>query len=174
MQKRIETNLNRIRKLAKAREDENWDFRSYLKQRDDAEVDGLVHEILEEVTAAIDCTQCANCCIALGTCVTPDDIRRLAGALDITEQAFKAEFVKEDDVGPILGGKPCAFLKDKRCSVYEHRPADCADYPNLHKDGFVFRLMSVVNNCAVCPIVFNVYECLKDEMGYRRRKRGRR
>ena len=168
-QMEMETDLERIRELARRRDDENWTFRSFLKGCDDKEIDGLVHEILEEVTAAVDCTQCANCCISLGACVNQDDIKRLSKALGMSAQAFETQFVKEDDVGPILGGKPCPFLKENRCSVYQHRPSDCADYPNLHKDGFVFRLMSVVNNCAVCPIVFNVYERLKDAMDFRRR-----
>ena len=29
---------------------------------------------------------------------------------------------------------------------------------------FVFRLWNVMGNCSVCPIVFNVYEHLKDKL----------
>ena len=91
----METDLEHIRQLAKARHDENWRFRTFLKGCDGDEVD-------------------------------------------------------------------------------EHRPADCASYPNLHKDGFLSRLVFVLNSYAVCPIVFNVYEHLKDEMGFQRRGRRRR
>jgi len=28
--------------------------------------------------------------------------------------------------------------------------------------------MGVIGNCSVCPIVFNVYELLKDEVWYKR------
>jgi len=37
---------------------------------------------------------------------------------------------------------------------------------DLHKKEFVFRLWGVVDNCSICPIVFNVYEHLKDKLWY--------
>ena len=39
-------------------------------------------------------------------------------------------------------------------------------FPHLHKEEFIFRLWGVVENCPICPIVFNVYEQLKDELWY--------
>ena len=56
------------------------------------------------------------------------------------------------------------LLSDNCCTVYDHRPDDCRSYPHLHKDEFVFRLIQAVENCSVCPIVFNVFERLKDEL----------
>jgi Fe-S-cluster containining protein len=59
---------------------------------------------------------------------------------------------------------PCPFLADNLCSNYEFRPKDCKSFPHLQKKDFVFRLWSVVENCSICPIVFNVYEYLKDRL----------
>jgi hypothetical protein len=61
---RIETNLKRIKRLAKKRAEENWEFRSYLKQVDmgTKELDAVVHRIVTQVTSKIDCPKCANCC----------------------------------------------------------------------------------------------------------------
>ena len=53
-----------------------------------------------------------------------------------------------------------------RCRVYAHRPDTCRSYPHLDKEGFVFHLAQTVSNCAVCPIVFNVMERLKAELGH--------
>jgi hypothetical protein len=46
----------------------------------------------------------------------------------------------------------------------------------LNKDEFVFRLMGVIGNYEICPIVFNVYEMLKRRFSWpkiRRRARYR-
>ncbi|MFZ4394680.1 MAG: YkgJ family cysteine cluster protein [Kiritimatiellia bacterium] len=63
--------------------------------------------------------------------------------------------------------RPCPFLSENRCRVYEHRPDTCRSYPHLQKKEFVFRLTQAVGNCSVCPIVFNVYERLKTELWHR-------
>jgi hypothetical protein len=34
----------------------------------------------------------------------------------------------------------------------------------IHKKEVVFRLWGVVENCSICPIVFKVYEQLKDKL----------
>jgi hypothetical protein len=49
----------------------------------------------------------------------------------------------------------------------EARPNDCRLFPHLHKKGFVFRLIQVVENCSICPIVFNVFERLKQELWHK-------
>ena len=48
-----------------------------------------------------------------------------------------------------------------------YRPKDCVSYPYLLKKDFTSRLMGVIGNCSVCPIVFNVYELLKDEVWHK-------
>jgi hypothetical protein len=65
--------------------------------------------------------------------------------------------------------KPCPFLRNNCCTVYDARPDDCRSFPHLHKDEFVFRLIQVVNNCSVCPIVYNVFERLKEELWHSKR-----
>ena len=49
--------------MAKERDEENWEFRAFLKQYDMApkEIDAIVHRITDEVTSQIDCIKCANC-----------------------------------------------------------------------------------------------------------------
>jgi Fe-S-cluster containining protein len=170
----IVTDLNYIRKMAGRRDRENVRFRTFLKGHDlgwDG-IDEIVHEIYEEVVAQIDCTQCANCCIELNTVVDEDDINRLARGLKMSAAEFKEQFVILDRDMPykwLINGLPCPFLKDKRCTLYEYRPEECRSYPNLHKEDFVSRLFSVIDNYAFCPIVFNVYEQLKSELQFTQR-----
>jgi len=50
------------------------------------------------------------------------------------------------------------------CSQYKYCPDNCRSYPHLHKNDFVSRLINVIENIAICPIVFDVYEALKEEV----------
>lgn len=165
----LELNLDKIKRLAKLRETENMMFRSFLKAQDENEVDEVVHRINDEVSAQIDCTQCGNCCNLLSPGVTKHDAQKLAKCLHISVDQFRERYAEydEDEREDYLKDTPCKFLKDKKCTVYQDRPEACQSYPNLHKDNFTSRLLSVVVNYGVCPIVFNVYEELKKEMNFR-------
>ena len=78
------------------------------------------------------------------------------------------DYTETDDMGDrFFKHAPCKFLKDRKCTIYEDRPEDCSSYPHLHKDDFIFRLWGIIDNYSVCPIVFNVFEKLKDELNFR-------
>ena len=128
--------------FAVEREDENWGFRAFLKNADmEVEVlDAIVHRHCEEV-------------------------KRLSAGLGTTEQVCFDQLMETDEDGDtVFAAQPCPLLEENRCTVYEHRPDDCRSYPHLDKDEFVFHLAQAVENCAVCPIVYNVFERLKDEL----------
>jgi len=119
----IETDIERVRELAEAKEDQNWRFRTFLKGVDLSvkELDSIAHRHYKDIDA----------------------------------YCFRQ--------------KPCPFLQNNRCTVYDARPDDCRSFPHLHKDEFVFRLIQVVNNCSVCQIVYNVFEWLKEELWHFKR-----
>jgi uncharacterized protein len=163
----METNPEKIKALAEKKTDINWEFRSFLKQFDVSsdELDSIVHRLYNEVSSQIDCTQCANCCNEVSPILDHADIEKFAGGLTMPVADFQKEYL-QSDVQPgeyIFKTLPCPFLTGNRCSNYECRPKDCVSYPHLHKDDFIFRLMTVVENCAICPIAYNVYELLKTE-----------
>lgn len=165
---RIEMDLGKIAELARQRENENWAFRGFLKGTDipSSRIDRLVHELCGEVSALVDCKACANCCKAISPRLTRADIKRLAAHLGLGAAAFRARFLRDagDGEGLVFKARPCPFLNDNACTVYEQRPGDCRSYPHLHKRGFVFRLIQAVENASVCPIVFGVYERLKRQV----------
>ena len=160
----METDLIKIKKIAQEIEDENWDFRIFLKGYDIENLDSVVRKLFEQVSEAIDCTACGNCCKEIKPILKKKDIIKLSKSLNIPPDQFVTKYVdKDEDGNNILNQLPCPFLK-KKCIQYASRPVNCASYPHLHKKDFVFRLIGVVNNYSICPIVFNVYEGLKDKL----------
>jgi uncharacterized protein len=72
----------------------------------------------------------------------------------------------EDERGWRIKASPCSFHEDNKCHVYEDRPQNCRDYPYLHKSGFSYRTMGMIERTFTCPIVFTVTEDLKEALGF--------
>ncbi|MGD9411898.1 MAG: YkgJ family cysteine cluster protein [Desulfobacterales bacterium] len=165
---KLEINLNKIKKLSEKNDRENWNFRSFLKGYDATieEMDAIVHELYQKISSEIDCTICANCCKEVKPLLDQEDIKKCCEGLKVSVSQFKKKYLKSDkeEGNFVFKEKPCPFLKNNLCSIYPHRPKDCESFPHLHKKEFIFRLWGVVENCSICPIVFNVYEQLKGEL----------
>jgi len=164
----METDLKKIKHLGERRRRENFAFRAFLKNLDIStkNLDTLVRTIYHEVSSQIDCKKCANCCKQMKIILTYKDIRRLADGLDLQLKPFKNQYTSlSEDKSEIYFNKiPCPLLKNNLCSKYEFRPTDCCSFPHLEKRLFVTRLWDVVDNYSICPIVFNVYEILKNKL----------
>lgn len=161
------TELVEIQHLGEINEDENFRFRSWLKMQDPEKIDKIVHSLNQKYSSAIDCTACANCCTVLQPLITKKDIKRIIRALNTSGEEFTKEYIEINmDGDPVLKDMPCRFLVNNKCTLYPYRPYDCRSYPHLHKREFTYRLLGVICNYAVCPIVFNVYEDLKTIMRF--------
>ena len=163
-----------LKRYARHNEAQDIRFRAYVKfdlNLSNEELDTVVREVTDRVWAQIDCTACANCCKSLQVFVDSADIRRLATRLGMTPVQFKKLYVAQDgDGSQYFAHQPCALLgEDNRCTVYEDRPTACRDFPFLHKEGFRHRTMSMLIHQEDCPIVFNVWQQLKQRL--KRRKR---
>ena len=163
----METDPEKIKKLAKEKEDENWRFRSFLKMIDKSpeEVDAVVQRLYQEISSKIDCATCRNCCKELIPALEEEDIKRLSRAMELTVDQFRDQYVLKDELGDYtFRERPCPLFKDNKCMYFDDRPRLCKSFPHFITDGFVFRLMGVIRYCSVCPIVYNVYERLKGEL----------
>jgi len=164
------TDLEQIKKLSKKKADENWEFRAYLKWIPFTfeKLDSIVHPIYERVNAQIDCTQCGNCCRTTTSNLSEHDIKRAAKGLGISPERFIEQYLTQEENEWELPTVPCPFLSDNLCTIYEYRFECCRSFPHLHKKAFSTRTIAVIDNCEICPIVFNVWELLKGELWRRR------
>jgi len=160
----LELDLEKIEQLGQLRERENFEFWTILKGQDGRRIDEIVHRLNAEISGRIDCTKCGNCCKKLEPCIRSPDIKRLSTKLGIPEEEIRANYLKEIEGEKFFKRLPCIFLKGNKCSIYQDRPDDCKSYPHLHKQDFISRLWGVIDNYSICPIVFNVFEKLKQEM----------
>ncbi len=170
---KIETNLDKIRKLAQGKEAENWEFRAFLKNcaLSAKQIDLMVQQLYQKVRLEIDCKVCMNCCKELQPVLDEEDIQNLAEGTGITIIQLKKQYLTRTQLesGYIFRGKPCPFLKANQCVCYQYRPKDCVTFPHLSKGGFVFRLIEMIENSSICPIVFNVCELLKEDLWARKK-----
>lgn len=130
-------------------------------------LDERVHALNKEVSAAVDCTACGNCCRTLVINITPEEIKDLAAFLGQTEAEVRAAYIEESLQGNcFINSVPCHFLDGSRCSIYAQRFTECRDFPHLHKPGFRERALGTLGHYGRCPIIFNVVERLKRELGF--------
>ncbi len=162
----IEFDLVKIQEHGRLREDENFEFRKYLKGQNSDKIDNLVHKLNHEISDRIDCAYCGNCCVKLKPCITDKDLYRLSQRLDITPEQIMNNYIETGEGEQYFKNLPCSFLKEKKCTIYNDRPEDCKSFPHLHKKDLTTRLLGAIENYSICPIVFNVFEGLKSKLNY--------
>jgi uncharacterized protein len=170
---RLLTDLEEIGRIFESDSEDNYKFRTFIKSHlkwSDRKLDAVVHEILRSVSAAIDCTACANCCRTMSVEVDLNDIVRLAARLGMSVQVFKDRHVSDGDfAAKQISQIPCPFLEGYLCTVYEDRPKDCREFPHLNKRNVRSRSIALIENGASCPVVYNVLHELKRRIDWKRR-----
>ena len=168
----MEKDLETIARLAALKEQENCDFRQFVKFRlgiGSSRLRQIVRDATEFYQEQIKCEDCGNCCRILQPRLSRNDIRRLSKRLDMKAGAFVETYLEQDEEGLRIRELPCPFFDGGVCSVYEDRPAECRGYPYLNKD-IAPRMWGVIDRSAQCPIVFNVLEDVKAAVRFRRRR----
>ncbi len=163
----IELSLVVLAQKAVEKEEENDHFLRSLKQHDGEWLDGVVHEINKEVSGAINCTDCGNCCSKLVVNITQEEIKGLAIYLSKPEAEVREKYIEESLAGNcFINAVPCHFFADKKCTIYEGRFTECRDFPHLHKPGFRERFLGTLLHYGSCPIIYNVVERLKRKLEF--------
>jgi Fe-S-cluster containining protein len=167
MNTKLEICIDVISSVAAAHWADNWNFRAFLQQEvSPTVIDRTALEVCLDVSSKIDCTACGNCCREIHPHFKGDDVSRLASGLGVSEGELRKSMREEVGETSVFCASPCPMLKENKCTVYQHRPDDCREYPHLHKPDFLGGSIGAIENYGTCPIVFNVYGQLKSRFHY--------
>jgi Fe-S-cluster containining protein len=155
--------LNAFHKKAAQLKPENEKFYKRLKQKPAKDLDEKFHDLHETVFDEIDCLTCANCCKTTSPIFYERDIERAAKELRMKPGDFVEKYLKTDEDGDsVLKSSPCPFLDaDNYCSIYEHRPNACREYPHTNRKKMHQIMDLTFKNTMVCPAVLEMTERLK-------------
>ena len=151
--------------------DDNWQkkaadnqklYKQFFQRADKTKVIKQLPALHEEAFEKIDCLSCGNCCKNHSPRFKTTDIKRISKHLRMREGVFIETYLNLDNEGDyVVKSSPCPFLgSDNYCSIYEHRPGDCARYPYTNEDVLIRRQNLTLKNATVCPAVFFVLEKL--------------
>jgi Fe-S-cluster containining protein len=166
------TDLVQIRRLGEKKRDENEKFRRWIKSHNF--VERQFRAAAHEVTDAIDCRQCAECCRVGEANVTRRDIDTMSHHLRITPKQFREQYTQAGEDGETILKRDdksgCVFLDGNDCSVYEARPKTCEGFPHLLRGmGSVqHKMWSYVERATYCPIAYNWMEQVKGLTNFRK------
>ncbi|MFY8021619.1 MAG: YkgJ family cysteine cluster protein [Bacteroidia bacterium] len=156
---------NEVFKAARAKQSENIFFKKELKKYSSELIDEKVQALVLHFYQLIDCTKCANCCKNLEPGIEDHELEKLAERYHMDVIEFRRNYVEFDGDTLFLKTKPCMFLDENKCGIYEDRPHACALYPHLEQSHFKYK-KNVWSNYQICPIVYEVVEGLKKELNF--------
>jgi uncharacterized protein len=158
---KLPDHFSKLLEKAKRLKKENKKFLlSSSKKRD---LDEKFHALHEETFAKIDCLTCANCCKTTSPIFRDVDIDRIAKHLGIRPSQLTEKYLHiDEDNDWVLNSSPCVFLgEDNYCSIYEHRPKACREYPHTDRKNMSQIMELTYKNTLVCPAVASMVEQLK-------------
>ena len=135
-----------------------------LKKKPPGNLDRQFEEAHDAVFAKTDCLTCANCCKTASPMLFEKDIERLAKHLKLKPGAFIEQYLFLDTDG-IYAFKqtPCPFLgSDNYCSVYEHRPKACREYPHTNMRKMHTLLTLAEKNLQICPAIAQIVQRIEN------------
>ncbi|MFN4910411.1 MAG: YkgJ family cysteine cluster protein [Flavobacteriales bacterium] len=135
------------------------EIKAFLKKiKKGKNLDELFHHAHEEVFSKTNCLHCANCCKTTSPIFRDSDIRRIAKHLKVKEVKFISDYLRiDEDSDYVLKSSPCYFLgEDNACSIYEHRPLACREYPHTNRKNMHQIMELTERNTQVCPAVAEI------------------
>jgi Fe-S-cluster containining protein len=137
-----------------------------LKRVKPRQLDSLMQEAHAVAFSCINCLECANCCTTTGSLLTGTDIKRVSKHLRMKDAEFVEQYVRVDEDGDqVFKSMPCPFLgADNYCSIYEHGPKACREYPHTDRVKQHQLLKLHLKNAEICPAVEQVLEDVKTRL----------
>lgn len=153
-------NLENYNQKARQQQSEHKKFLNQIKNKPPKDFDRQMQKIHEDVFDRIDCLSCANCCKTTGPLFTQKDIERLSALFRMKPSQFIQKYLRiDEDNDYVLQSVPCPFLgADNYCSVYDHRPKACREYPHTDRKKFYQINHLTLKNTMICPATYEVVE----------------
>lgn len=109
------------------------------------------------------CANCGKCCELFDLDLSEYDVERISKHLKLSQSETISKYcVKQPHYSFLyrFKHKPCAFLKDKRCSIYPARPNVCAFFPfltgNEKHPREAFERAHIIVMSSWCPSALNI------------------
>ena len=164
---------DQVQAAAKKKDDENWKFRTFLKNHANwKKLDQQFVRLHKELFSQYDCSTCRNCCKMYRANIPNEDIEKDAAYLGITQEQFIDFFLQKNDfeLEYQTKHKPCDFLnEDGSCKLGECKPESCKLYPYTDQPDRMESLGNFMSIVKICPVAYEICERLKQEYGFRRR-----
>ena len=154
------------KKAEKAAQSHKQLFQKLRKKPLLPQLDSMFQELHQEAFSKINCLECANCCRSLGPRLSDRDIERLAQAQKMRPSQFSEQYLNIDEDGDyVFKSMPCPFLAaDNYCTMYNHRPKACREYPHTNSRKMINLLHLTLKNTSTCPAVYEIVEGLKNKL----------
>jgi Fe-S-cluster containining protein len=140
-------------------------FITRIESKPPANLDNLMEDAEKKVWQEINCLSCANCCKVMSPTYTTADIKRISAHLGMRPKDFKEKWLYREKKNNdwMNRSQPCQFLDltTNMCSIYEVRPADCADFPHFHRRPSTDYFYIHKQNIEYCPATMLLVEKLK-------------
>lgn len=132
------------------------------------DIQKMVMKANQEVWNEIDCLSCANCCKVMSPTYDEADIKRITTYLGMNADEFKKKWLYLDKRGKewMNISRPCQFLDlaTNKCSIYEVRPKDCAQFPHTIRRPILDYFHIHKQNIEYCPATMAFIEKLQESI----------
>ncbi len=162
---------NHLKKLKKKFDLNRRSFRHFITRTENnppENLDCVIEDVEKEVWDEVNCLSCANCCKVMSPTYTNADIKRISAHLGMSPKGFKEKWLyrEKKDNDWMNRSQPCQFLdlKTNMCSIYEVRPADCADFPHFKRRPAKDYFHIHKQNIEFCPATMLMIEKLKEKL----------
>jgi uncharacterized protein len=138
-------------------------FLTKLENNPPKELDAYADILDKQVWQEVNCLACSNCCRTMSPTFTFRDLQRISAHLNMSIKQIKEKWLYKDREGEWMNkSTPSQFLdrKTNMCSIYEVRPADCAEFPHLTKKKVKEYIHIHHQNVNHCPATFKWVEKL--------------
>lgn len=162
--------IEELENLANIKQEENIKFRTFLKNHaDPKELDEQFKQLHDKYFSIYDCSKCRNCCKQYYGTFSKNEIEKAASFLELSTNELKDKYLqsKPDSEGYKTKNYPCDFFQNGECILKECKPETCKEYPYTNKNNRLGSLWGVIDNTAICPVVYEIFEELKKLYNFR-------